>query len=269
MPISSTRSVAGPTMSEQVAGGSEADWSSVRTIIVVPCYNEADRWQFEYWQTISEAGITLLFVDDGSTDSSWTTISSDAPRIGALSLQLPVNVGKAEAVRKGLEFAVTQGAAIVGYLDADAAFPADVVVRISQLSRQMLKEDAWDSVWAARILLGGRDVVRKSSRHYFGRFVATFIAPSHGHAVYDTQTGYKLFVDSPSLRACLQEPFQTRWFVDVELLMRWRSTTGRLMRVWEEPVEGWRDIGGSKVNRGQYGQLARDILRVKRYPSRG
>jgi hypothetical protein len=164
---------------------------------------------------------------------------------------------------------VARGAAVVGYLDADAAFPADVVVRISELSRQMLKEDAWDSVWAARILLGGRDVVRKSSRHYFGRLVATFIAPSHGHAVYDTQTGFKLFCNSQALRNCLQEPFETRWFVDVELLMRWRSTTGRLMRVWEEPVEGWRDIGGSKVNRGQYVQLSRDILTVKRYPSRG
>ena len=269
MPISSTQLAAGPTMGETVVEKSEVSSSSARTLIVVPCFNEAARWQFEYWQKISEAGITLIFVDDGSTDASWTTISADAPRIGALSLQIPVNVGKAEAVRKGLEFAVMQDAAIVGYLDADAAFPADVVVRISKLSRDLIQEGAWDSVWAARILLGGRDVVRKSSRHYFGRLVATVIAPSHGHAVYDTQTGFKLFGNSQGLRACLQDPFETRWFVDVELLMRWRSTAGRLMRVWEEPVEGWRDIGGSKVNRGQYVQLARDILTVKRYPSRG
>jgi dolichyl-phosphate beta-glucosyltransferase len=256
-------------MSEEVAAESNTAFSSVRTIIVVPCYNEVDRWQFEYWKKINEAGITLLFVDDGSNDGTWETISADVPRLGALSLQLPVNVGKAEAVRKGFEFALSQDAEVVGYLDADAAFPAEVVVRISELSKGLLDENSWDSVWAARILLGGRDVVRKTSRHYFGRLVATLIAPSHGHAVYDTQTGFKLFRNCEPLNACLEQPFETRWFVDVELLMRWRSATGRLMRVWEEPVEGWRDIGGSKVNSGQYMQLARDIVTVKRYPSRG
>lgn len=256
-------------MTEGKAEKFEAGSSSGHPVIVVPCYNEADRWQYEYWKRIKDSGITLLFVDDGSTDATWETISGDAPRLNALSLRLPANGGKAEAVRKGLELALAQEAKIVGYLDADAAFPAEVVVRITDLSKDLLGTDSWDSVWAARILLGGRDVVRKSSRHYFGRLVATLIAPSHGHAVYDTQTGFKLFQSTPSLGECLRTPFETRWFVDVELLMRWKSVTGRLMRVWEEPVEGWRDIGGSKVNRGQYMQLARDIIAVKRYPSRG
>lgn len=241
----------------------------IKTVVVVPCYNEADRWQSEYWSRISSAGATLLFVDDGSTDATWSVISGAVGGLGALSLRLPKNVGKAEAVRKGLDMALAQKAEVVGYLDADAAFPADVVTRIAKLSAQLLADGSWDSVWAARILLGGRDVVRKSSRHYFGRLVATLIAPSHGHAVYDTQTGFKLFANSPSFEACLTEPFATRWFVDVELLMRWRAVTGQLMRVWEEPVEGWRDIGGSKVNRGQYLQLARDMLAVKRYRPKG
>ena len=240
-----------------------------KTVIVVPCFNEADRWQRDYWNRISSAGVTLLFVDDGSTDATWNSISTAMNDLGALGLQLPKNVGKAEAVRKGLQLALAQNAEVVGYLDADAAFPAGVVARITKLSTQLFTEGSWDSVWAARILLGGRDVVRKSSRHYFGRLVATLIAPSHGHAVYDTQTGFKLFGNSASLEACLAEPFTTRWFVDVELLMRWRAVTGQLMRVWEEPVEGWRDIGGSKVNRGQYVQLAREILAVKRYRPKG
>lgn len=250
-------------------GDGLSDKRLIRPAIVVPCYNEADRWIPRYWAQLRDFDIDLLFVDDGSSDNTWEKVSATCEGVGAQSLRLSANVGKAEAVRMGLRQVLAQGAQIVGFLDADGAFPAEVVGQISHQAVGRLSAGLWDSVWAARILMGGRDVVRKPSRHYLGRLVATLIASDHGHAVYDTQTGFKLFENSASLEACLAGPFTTRWFVDVELLMRWRAVTGQLMRVWEEPVEGWRDIGGSKVNRGQYAQLARDIIAVKRYRLKG
>jgi dolichyl-phosphate beta-glucosyltransferase len=249
--------------------GERSSREASRPLVVVPCFNEGKRWQPDYWRELNEAGIDFLFVDDGSTDDTAAKILQSCDALGSQMIQLPANAGKAEAVRTGLIAALSDNRWIVGFLDADAAFPTGTVIQTTDIARSRLHLGDWDSVWAARILMGGRSVVRQQSRHYVGRLVATLIASSHGHAVYDTQTGFKLFCNSQALRHCLQEPFETRWFVDVELLMRWRSTTGRLMRVWEEPVEGWRDIGGSKVNRGQYVQLSRDILTVKRYPSRG
>jgi glycosyltransferase involved in cell wall biosynthesis len=254
-------------MQENVGVGSSLE--GLRPLVVVPCFNEARRWNSEYWQELHESGIDFLFVDDGSTDDTWARIIETSDGSGDLRIQLPANAGKAEAVRLGLLAARRKNRKVVGFLDADAAFPVDTVNLICETAQSRLSGGEWDSVWAARILMGGRTVVRQQSRHYVGRLVATLIASSHGHAVYDTQTGFKLFVNSASLEACLAEPFDTRWFVDFELLMRWRAATGQLMRVWEEPVEGWRDIGGSKVNRGQYVQLARDILTVKRYRSKG
>ena len=249
--------------------GVELGSKMLRPLLVVPCFNEGERWQSDYWSKLNESEIDFLFVDDGSTDDTWARISESCDDLGSARVRLAENVGKAEAVRNGLIAALKEPRRFVGFLDADAAFPVEAVAEIAKVAQIRLIEGDWDSVWAARILMGGRSVVRHQSRHYIGRLVATFIASSHEHPVYDTQTGLKLFRSTSALGECLRTPFQTRWFVDVELLMRWKSANGRLMRVWEEPVESWRDIGGSKVNRGQYWQLARDILTVKRYPSRG
>jgi glycosyltransferase involved in cell wall biosynthesis len=238
-----------------------------RPLLVVPCFNESARWQSNYWTELHASGVDFLFVDDGSTDDTWADICRTSDALGAVKIQLPVNLGKAEAVRRGLLATLQESRTVIGFIDADAAFPIDTVIQMAEVSRNRLVDGDWDSVWAARILMGGRSVVRKRSRHYVGRLVATLIASSHGHEVYDTQTGLKFFQSSTALKSCLDKPFNTKWFVDVELMMRWRAKTGQLMRVWEEPVEGWRDVRGSKVNSGQYAQLTRDILKVKRYPT--
>jgi dolichyl-phosphate beta-glucosyltransferase len=238
--------------------------------LVVPCFNEADRWQHGYWQEIvNDPLIRIFFVDDGSTDLTSERIkdgiSHDSSAIQVLTLQR--NEGKAEAVRNGLLTVLAQDAGIVAFLDADAAFPAEEVIRLAHLSMEMLNSDhsQWDAVWSSRIMLGGRDIKRRSSRHYISRAIATVVAPMHGYEIYDTQSGYKIFRASKQLEACLREPFKTRWFPDVELLQRWTRITGNQMRIWEEPVIGWQDMAGSKMNRSQYLQLIRDGIQLHRH----
>ena len=41
-------------------------------------------------------------------------------------------------------------------------------------------------------------------------------------------------------------------------------TVGRPMRIWEEPVMGWYDVAGSKMNRSQYTRLIKDLSRLYR-----
>jgi len=237
------------------------------TVIVVPCYNEAGRWSAEYWREIGATpGLTLMFVNDGSNDGTQALIDGVCGEIGSRSLALAQNSGKAEALRRGLVAALEESPQIVGYLDADGAFPAAEVIRLVHLGDELLPSDGseFDAVWSARVLMAGRDIRRHASRHYIGRIVTTVLAPVHKYEVYDTQSGYKLFRNDEELHRCLTEPFQTRWLPDIELLMRWQPVVGRPMRIWEEPVLGWHDVAGSKMNRSQYTRLVKDLSRLYR-----
>lgn len=234
-------------------------------ILVVPCFNEAARWRRGYWDAVMTASnVRILFVDDGSTDETASFLSQECEDPRAEVISLPANGGKAEAVRLGLIEAIAQRPAVVAFLDADGAFPPGEVVRLANMATALPLGDSedYDALWSSRVMLAGRQISRHSSRHYVGRAVATLIAPWHRYEVYDTQSGFKLFSVSQELRDCLSTPFATRWFPDVELLQRWTRNTGRQMRIWEEPVIGWHDVAGSKVNRSQYGQLLKDLRHV-------
>ncbi len=89
-----------------------------RTVLVVPCYNEAERLpEREFRAFVAQTpDVDLLFVDDGSTDRT-------AERLAALSeahpgrismLRLNANRGKGEAVRAGLQQAFAANPAFVG-----------------------------------------------------------------------------------------------------------------------------------------------------------
>ena len=242
---------------------------SGRTILVVPCYNEAARWRAEYWEQICTSGsIALLFVNDGSTDGTQAQIDATCAATGSSFVAMPVNSGKGEALRYGLQQASGSDVDIIGFLDADAAFTSDDVQRINALAHTLVQGSGFDSDWASRILLGGRDVQRKASRHYIGRLVATLLAPIHKHPVYDTQTGFKLFLRDDRFRACLGTPFVTRWFPDIELMLRWRSAQASPMRVWEEPVMAWHDVDGSNLGGRHTWSIIKEIWRLYRSPER-
>lgn len=249
------------------------------TLLVVPCYNEADRWNSSYWKSVVQPGrVDVLFVNDGSRDGTLQVLEQTAESVGAFFVDLPRNGGKAEAVRQGLLQGWTHESDLIGYLDADGAFPAAEVARMvldaeDRLAGEPptgsgtldgLTDPSFDAVWSARVLMAGRDIQRHTSRHYLGRVITTLVAPWHGYAIYDTQAGFKIFRRDERLLACLQQPFHTRWFPDIELLQRWQHLHGTPMRIWEDPVTGWQDVAGSKMNASQYRQILTDLTWIYR-----
>ncbi|MDA0202942.1 MAG: hypothetical protein O2870_06140, partial [Actinobacteria bacterium] len=74
----------------------------------------------------------------------------------------------------------------------------------------------------------------------------------------------KLYVADDRLRGCLDEPFSTRWMFDLELYYRWRRLQGSPMRVWEEPLQSWRDVAGSKVTGRESIRAIREIAHILR-----
>jgi dolichyl-phosphate beta-glucosyltransferase len=221
------------------------------TVVVVPCYNEAERLQRETFLAMAgEVDARLLMVDDGSTDGTGRLLAELASASdGRISvLDLPRNRGKAEAVRRGLLVAIEGGAAIVGYLDADLSTPPSEMGRLLET----LSTREAQLVMGARVALLGRRVERSPVRHYLGRVFATLVSLILRLPVYDTQCGAKAMRVTPALRAALAQPFLSRWAFDVELIGRLTIGTTTVpaipvQTIIEVPLEVWCDVKGSKV----------------------
>jgi glycosyltransferase involved in cell wall biosynthesis len=246
-------------------------------LVVVPCYNEAQRLDIEQFGALARSErIRLLFVNDGSTDDTGRVLTTLATSLSAVDvLDLPRNIGKAEAVRLGLVRAVESGAPVVGYYDADLATPPHELLRLLDILEA--KPDL-SVVTAARVALLGRKIVRRASRHYLGRFFATGAALVLRQPIYDTQCGAKLFRVTPSFVAATAEPFRSSWIFDVELI-------GRLLRgsdsaepvpasAFEEiPLREWHHVAGSKLGVREMARALVDLLllemRLNRRPQKG
>ena len=191
-----------------------------RLALVIPCFNEAARLDQQALRdaVTRYAWLDLVLVDDGSTDTT-------AAALGALAATAPSrmcvvslasNGGKAEAVRRGLQVAMTR-ATYCGFWDADLSAPLDEVVALRELFTRF---PAVQWVWGIRLRALGRQVTRQPLRHYLGRVFATATSLALGVDSYDTQCGAKLFRSSGWLTTVLAEPFLSRWIFDVEMVTR-------------------------------------------------
>lgn len=221
----------------------------MRMAIIVPCYNEAKRFPEEYWRRLlfDHPEIRWVFVDDGSTDQTMEAIRS----LSAESLSvvtLTKNSGKGNAVRQGWLHTLKMQPVIelIGFLDADGAFPSSEVSRAITLANALSSES--DCLILSRVKLSGRNIKRKQIRHLMGRIAASFIGLRWSESPYDTQSGFKIFRNTLYSENAVREPFKTRWFFDLELFMRMRSSKESEIVIWEEPVSGWIDVTGSKMN---------------------
>ena len=228
-----------------------ADRSTGLPVVVIPCYNEELRLDLTRLASLAESGrVRLLFVDDGSIDGTSVLLSKLTDTAGAIDvLRLPHNVGKAEAIRRGLVHSIDSGAPILGYYDADLATPPEELLRLVRLleSRPDLA-----FVLAARVRLLGRRIERHALRHYLGRVFATIASAMLRIPVYDTQCGAKVFRVTPAVREALRAPFRSAWVFDVELIGRLLGGTSTIEPVpitaFEEmPLREWRDVSGSRL----------------------
>jgi glycosyltransferase involved in cell wall biosynthesis len=222
-----------------------------KIVIAIPCYNEAHRLRAEAMLSLlDDPRVHALLVDDGSTDGTGAMLAAlkeRAPdRVEVLAL--PVNQGKAEAVRRGLLHALDSGAAVVGYLDADLSTPPAELLRLAG----ELDGSGACVVLGARVAMLGARIERRAARHYAGRVFATLASIVLGAPVYDTQCGAKVFRGNGSLREALQEPFHSRWAFDVELLGRLMALNEarglpRTQSFVEVPLRCWIEAPGSSL----------------------
>lgn len=233
--------------------------------LVVPVFNEELRWNSEYWSAIVQPEVAhFIFVNDGSTDNSSALLmqfTEDYPNCS--HVDLIQNSGKAEAIRVGLELAFRNNSDLVGYLDADGAFSIAEIRDICRIAETRIIElKTTDAIWTSRVGLLGSNIQRKLSRHYIGRIVHTIIGLWIADLPYDSQCGFKIFKNDTIFRDSVSVPFRTKWFLDLEILLRLRSGNHGVT-VIEHPLQNWVDIPGSKIGLGSILVVVRDLVALR------
>lgn len=225
-----------------------------KIVIVVPCFNEAQRLDLTCFRQFAGAArpVKFLMVNDGSTDGTLEML--ERLRFGNRTSfelhDLPQNSGKAEAVRQGMLKAWDSEAEYIGYWDADLATPLE---QIADFCRLLDQKPHIDAVFGSRIAMPGRTIVRRKTRRLLGRLFNSIISAALGMQVHDTQCGAKLFRATDEMKAVFAQPFTVGWIFDVEILARLiaarRGTPLPPVRdlVYEQPLDYWVEVPGSKL----------------------
>lgn len=217
-----------------------------RAVIVVPCFNEAGRLKTQEFLRFMalHPDISFIFVNDGSRDDTGRILAEMGGTEQCGVLELERNVGKAEAVRRGIAEALKSDC-VCGFWDADLSTPLDEI----PVMWARLRDGKYQCVFGSRWLhLGDCRIKRRFFRHFIGRIFATCVSNHLNLPVYDTQCGAKLFTREAA-EVAFASPFVTRWFFDVEIVRRLQRFYGAdSPRLLEHPVSSWIDAPGSKVS---------------------
>ena len=226
--------------------------------IIVPCYNEALRLDTTSFLSFIEKrpGASILFVNDGSSDETVDIIKelqSKSPSI--LLFDQPHNAGKAEAIRVGALYLLDHYSFdYLAYMDADQAAPID---EIHKLVVWLTKNECYKTVIGARVKRLGAKIDRNEIRHYLGRIFVTYANSLLNLSVYDSQCGAKVF-DSSICRSVFHEPFISKWFFDLELILRCGVHT-----ISERALDEWTEVGNSKLRLKDYLTAPFEIIKIR------
>lgn len=242
-----------------------------RVCLVVPCYNEARRLSVPKYRDFLALNPDkrILFIDDGSRDETANVLHKICSGFEdhAAILSPGRNQGKAEAVRTAINYALrTFEQAVIGYWDADLATPLDSVGRFLAV---LDDQPQIEMVFGSRVKLLGRRIERNEWRHYLGRIFATTVSSMLGLAIYDTQTGAKMFRVDERARQVFAEPFLSKWVFDVEIIARYMRLFKHEDRhiedaIYEYPLEVWVDVEDSKVRPADFFRSFFDVLKIRR-----
>lgn len=231
--------------------------------MVVPCFNEEKRIKLSYWNDLAVIpNVNWIFVNDGSSDDTKNVLNKIT---NSTIIELEKNIGKAEAIRKGITetYKKNSGESFwVGYLDADSAFETEDIKKVIELVYS--RGSSYDSYWGSRVALAGRNITRNNLRHILSRILITIFGYKMGDLPYDPQTGFKIFNFNNQQMEIFEKKFETKWFVDLEILTRYQVLEKRIMKIWEEPVNTWKDVDGSKIRGFELITVFKDLIKILR-----
>jgi glycosyltransferase involved in cell wall biosynthesis len=233
----------------------------VRTLIIVPAYNEADALPDtlrELRRAQPEADVAV--VDDGSRDAT----AAVARAGGAVVLPLPFNLGVGAAVRTGLRCAATRGYERAVVVDADGQHDPEGVAQL------LAALDAGaDLVIGSRFAEGAPEYVTGRVRRRAMRLLQRIVRLRTGQDLTDVTSGYRGF--SRSVIDLLAVEYPAEFLADtVEAILIVHDNGGTIVEV---PVPMHARAAGTPSTRGiglllNYLRLLVGILSSTVFPRR-
>ncbi|QDT07420.1 Poly-beta-1,6-N-acetyl-D-glucosamine synthase [Rubripirellula lacrimiformis] len=220
----------------------------LKTVLIVPCFNEARRLPGEKFRdfALHHPDCSFLFVNDGSTDQTEamlaTVCDGASPQFDYINCGQ--NMGKGGAVHHGFLAASKRSPKYIGYWDSDLSAPLNELDRMIAL---MDAQPATTLVMGARERSATANIRRTRLRSIIGQTFRWLRNRLLDTDLTDTQCGAKLMRVCPPICCALQTPFLTRWLFDIEIIMRLQSSDPEPPEIVTMPLNQWADSGGSRV----------------------
>jgi glycosyltransferase involved in cell wall biosynthesis len=231
-------------------------------VIVIAAYNEADNIGAvldEVPAEISDVPVSLLVIDDGSTDAT----TDVAKRHGAHVCTLSANRGHGVALRLGYRIAREGGANYIGTLDGDGQWdPADLPAMAA-----LLEAGQADFVIGSRQL--GQTENTDSFRNVGVKFFAWTISKLMRAHVTDTSSGLRLMrAELTGTVRQTQPQYQTSELLIGALLQGYR--VAEVPTVMRQRLSGTSKKGRNLAYGLRYGRvIGQTYLRERRAAGRG
>jgi glycosyltransferase involved in cell wall biosynthesis len=181
--------------------------ASYAYVAVVPAYNEAATIRDVAERTLRQVP-RLIVVDDGSDDATAAALDG----LPVTLLRNAVNMGKAASLWRGMQRALELGARAVITLDGDGQHqPEDIPALVAT---HRVRDD--------RIVIGSRLHLRDeipASRYYANRFANFWIALAAGHAIADSQSGFRIYPAELLRRMHVAHDASARFVFESEILI--------------------------------------------------
>jgi len=158
--------------------------------VVVPTYNEAGNVAALVKQVLEVLpSAHLVVVDDASPDGTSDIVKKFAQQDKRVHLLCrPAKLGYASAVATGLKFALSNGACIVGYMDADFSHdPHDLPLLVAEVLKGA------DIVIGSRYVVGGRIIGWSWQRKVLSQWANWLVRFLLRLPVHDSTSGFRLF----------------------------------------------------------------------------
>lgn len=239
----------------------------MKTGIVIPCYNEANRLDYNAFRSFLtfNTDYHLCFVNDGSKDDTLTFLKRMRKGFETqiTIVDCKTNGGKAEAVRQGV-LTMYQSPSIdyIGFLDADLSVSLE---EFTDLVQTIHTDPTLKIVSGSRVKRMGAVINRNLKRHLIGRTIATLISILLGLPFYDTQCGAKVF-RKELVPVGFRSPFQSAWLFDVELFMRMKKYYGIqavMNLILEYPLRRWVHVEDSKIGASDLFKIPLQLIKIQ------
>jgi DNA-binding response OmpR family regulator len=233
--------------------------------IVIPCYNEEKRLNSKDFIDYIDrnAGYHLCFVNDGSTDKTLAILKSlSESREDFITVyECAENVGKAEAVRRGmLHMAKREDLDYIGFLDADLSTSLsdfdDLVAAI--------ENSKYKIVSGSRMSRMGADIDKEPAREFISLAINFIIKRILKMNFNDTQCGAKVF-HKDVVPISFDKKFISKWIFDVEIYRRITLYFGIIKArklVCEQPLKRWVHADGSKLSMKDSIKIIGQLLQI-------